>query len=352
MRKLFSLVVVAAVALLGCSAVNRIGSLAFGDGAVTQDELREKVLGFSSTFEVLVIEAADQISQGTNDARQRRLTLLWKIRMPPLAQQAASDPNPRGGYVEALTVAVAQRLYFAEGAGKSLFGAQQPIALETAQDIEIHALAIGASFLPPPKLAELHAEVEELARQHPLRGEFLRESIQIGLVKAESGGAFDDIVSIPMAPFRAVAGVESGAQAIHEFNATAAQFTEVVDALPQRVFVFECAGFRGHQTQHNHFVAWQKAQRLKPPRALGVILHEVHIDIKRIEQQVGNWLITSLSDPRRTEVAAAQMHSQRHLGGTLCNGQIDQRGVSLREAFRVLTAGPQVRLLLGVAQIG
>ena len=38
-----------------------------------------------------------------------------------------------------------------------------------------------------------------------------------------------------MAPFRAIAGVESGAQAIHEFNATAAQFTEIVDQLPQRM---------------------------------------------------------------------------------------------------------------------
>jgi len=38
-----------------------------------------------------------------------------------------------------------------------------------------------------------------------------------------------------MAPFRAIAGVESGAQAIHEFNNTAAQFTTIVDQLPQRL---------------------------------------------------------------------------------------------------------------------
>ena len=77
--------------------------------------------------------------------------------------------------------------------------------------------------------------MEELAKQHPIRGEFLRESIQAGLSNAESRGAFDDIIGIPMAPFRAIAGVESGAQAIHEFNATAAQFTEIVDQLPQRM---------------------------------------------------------------------------------------------------------------------
>ena len=34
---------------------------------------------------------------------------------------------------------------------------------------------------------------------------------------------------------RAIAGVESGAQAIHQFNATASQFIEIVDQLPQRM---------------------------------------------------------------------------------------------------------------------
>ena len=202
---------------------------------MTQDELRAALLDFSSGFTVLVTEAADRISVETREPTKRRLTLLWKIRMPPLAQEAASDQNPRTGYVEALTIAVAQRQYFQDGAGASLFGAQQPIALNAAQEIEQSALALGESFLPPEKLAELHTEVEELAKQHPIRGEFLRESIQVGLSNAETGGAFDDIIGIPMAPFRAIAGVESGAQAIHEFNATAAQFTEIVDQLPQRM---------------------------------------------------------------------------------------------------------------------
>ena len=228
------LVLLAALSTLSCSTVNWIGQQVGGD-RVTQDELRSGLLDFSSSFTVLVTEAADRISGETREPKKRRLTLLWKIRMPPLAQEAANDQNPRTGYIEALTVAVAQRQYFQDGAGASLFGAQQPIALTAAQEIEQNALQLGESFLPAEKLAELHAEVEELAKQHPIRGEFLRESIQVGLSNAETGGAFDDIIGIPMAPFRAIAGVESGAQAIHEFNATAAQFTEIVGQLPQRM---------------------------------------------------------------------------------------------------------------------
>lgn len=238
MTRRIALVLLAAVSTLSCSAVSWVGRQVMRPidaGRVTQDELRAGLLDFSSGFTVLVTEAADRISLETREPTKRRLTLLWKIRMPPLAQEAASDQNPRTGYVEALTVAVAQRQYFQDGAGASLFGAQQPIALDAAQEIEQNALKLGQSFLSAEKLAELHAEVEQLAKQHPIRGEFLRESIQAGLSSAETGGAFDDIIGIPMAPFRAIAGVESGAAAIHEFNATAAQFTEIVDQLPQRM---------------------------------------------------------------------------------------------------------------------
>ena len=238
MRKTILLFAVATT--LSCSVLQSVGrgvqSLYPGNGAVTQDELREKLINASTGFTVLVTEAADRISLETDKPKIRRLTLLWKIRIPPLAQQAAGDPNPRTGYVELLTVAVAQRQYFEEGgAGAAIFGSSQEIARDSAGRIVTYALKIGESFLPPAKLETLHGEVEAFAKQNPIRGEFLREGIAAGLAKAETLGIFNDIVSLPMAPFRAIAGVESGAQAIHEFNATASQFTEIIDQLPQRM---------------------------------------------------------------------------------------------------------------------
>lgn len=235
-RPLFLL---ALLSTLSCSILGSVGrqvqSLYPGSSDLTQSELREKLLDFSNGFGVIVTEAADRIALQTAEPKLRRLSLLWKIRMPAAAQLAASDVNPRTGYVESLTVAVAQRQYFEDGSGRSLFGEQQTVAIDAAREIEQNALRLGASFLPPAKLEDLRGDVEELAKSHPLRGEFLRETMQAGLVRAETGGVFNDIIGLPMAPFRAIAGVESGAQAIHEFNATAAEFTEIVDQLPQRL---------------------------------------------------------------------------------------------------------------------
>ncbi|MEX2205696.1 MAG: hypothetical protein WEF50_05655 [Myxococcota bacterium] len=237
MRKL--LLLIALLSTVSCATLGKVGKQVTslypgGDSALTLDELRAGLLDFSSLFGMLVTDAADRISAATSEAKIRRLALLWKIRMPPAAQLAATDPNPRTGYVEMLTVAVSQRQFFEDGAGSAIFGEQQHVALEAAKEIEAAALHGGSRFLPESKLKELHLDVQQLAKEHPIRGEFLRQNIQAGLEKAEKGGAFDDIISIPMAPFRAIAGVESGAQAIHEFNATAAQFTEIIDQLPQR----------------------------------------------------------------------------------------------------------------------
>jgi hypothetical protein len=206
-----------------------------GRGQVTEADLRSQMFEFRSTFAVMVGEAADRISNETTDTQVRRRSLLWKIRMPDAATIVVANPNPREAYVEALTLAIAQRQFLVDGGGSGLFGPQQPIAVDAARKIEERAVAIGQSFLTAEQLGELRLDLEKLASENPIRGEFLREGVAAGIEKAESGGAFNEILALPMAPFRALEGVDTGAQAIREFNVTAQQATDIVADLPQRV---------------------------------------------------------------------------------------------------------------------
>ena len=241
MRRIGSaaLVVLLACGLAGCSIVRAVRSgvtsLYDGSEGITQAELRNRMFEYSSGFDVFVGEAADRISTATSDPRLRRSSLLWKIRMPDAASLAATLPDPREAYVESLTLAIAQRQFFDNGNGKDMFGPQQSIALEAARDIEGRAVLIGETFLKHEQLVELRANLEKLALENPIRGEFLREGIQAGLDNAESKGTFDDIFALPMAPFRALEGVDTGAQAIREFNLTAQRATDLIADLPQRV---------------------------------------------------------------------------------------------------------------------
>ncbi len=50
---------------------------------------------------------------------------------------------------------------------------------------------------------------------------------------SEPGGRFDWIVGIPLSPFRALEGVDAGAQAVRELNVTAWRFNQILAAMPR-----------------------------------------------------------------------------------------------------------------------
>ncbi len=199
---------------------------------ITEDELSSDVLELANRFSAGVTAAADEVSAKTSSRAERRRALLWKVRLIPLAQEAAFS-GPREGYVELLVLCVAQRQYLTDGAGAQLFGEQQELARAAARRIEADARSYATRFLPGDRAAALAAEVETLAREHPIAGEFVSEGLQRAFADVEPGARFDWIFTLPMAPFRAFEGVESGAQAIHEFNATARQLGDLAARLPE-----------------------------------------------------------------------------------------------------------------------
>jgi hypothetical protein len=219
---------------LGCAAVTqRLPAAVGGDaGAATASELRTALGVWASSFASLVTAASDRIRSETRDRDARRHTLLWQLRMIPLARQAAFRPDAQEAYVAALAVATVQRTYLTVGEGAVLFGEQQPIAVGAAQQLERDLLELGNTFLSAEQLARLRQEVDSLAAQHPIRGVFAADALVQGFSDPKVRGMFAWVVDLPMVPFRALSGVSDTAQAVHAFNETAREFTETVSELP------------------------------------------------------------------------------------------------------------------------
>jgi hypothetical protein len=207
-----------------------------GRERLTQADLREALADFAGRFAAVVSDAADEIHRGTQDLTLRRRTLLWKIRMVPLVQEAAFSGDAREAYVSVLTIAVLMRQYLNEGDGRDIFGELQPTAASAARDLEEEARRIGGEFLTPADLDRVTRQVEEFARRRSIHGkEFDAQAVHLALVEVHTGSTFAWIVDLPMSPFRALEGVSSGAQAIHEFNQTALAFSQIVEGLPQQI---------------------------------------------------------------------------------------------------------------------
>jgi hypothetical protein len=59
-----------------------------------------------------------------------------------------------------------------------------------------------------------------LASGHPIRGIFVPETVQAVVSAVAPGGPFDWVIHYPLVPFRALEGVDAGAQAIRDFTVT------------------------------------------------------------------------------------------------------------------------------------
>ncbi|MCU0670789.1 MAG: hypothetical protein MUF70_15775 [Myxococcota bacterium] len=239
MRRSAALVLLFAslVSLSGCSGFRwpffRNDDL---DQAFTEEDLSSEVTSYVTRFSAQVTNASDDIRDSSPDRTIRRRALVWQLNMPPIIEEVAADASPRFAYFACLLISTAQRNYLRDGEGKDLFGDQQQVAIDTATLLLDDILGVGARFLSNRQLREISARAEDLATQFPIQGrDFSVQRIPRTIVRQEATSSLGWFIALPLAPFRALEGVDSGADAIHDFNRTAQQFAQIAARLPERL---------------------------------------------------------------------------------------------------------------------
>jgi len=207
----------------------------YGSGRISQQELREALSEYASRFEATTVATADSIAAGTKDPLIQRRTLRWKLGIIPVVNQAAFLSEPEAAYVAMLTAATATRDFLTTGGGTDAFGDQQQLAVDASNELVQAAVELGDRFLNEKELAHVTADVEELVRAHPIRGEFVAEQVQTLVTSSQSSPMFEWVTAIPLSPFRALQGVDQGAQAIRDFNVTAMEMSRIVAGMPRLI---------------------------------------------------------------------------------------------------------------------
>ncbi len=229
----------ALLALTGCQTAplrtmrGMLTGKSAAQAAYTEDDLRSDLAQYAEQFQGAITVASDSITSQTQDPAIRRRALLWKIRLIPLVSTAAYVPDPEHAYAALLTLAVSQDDFLTTGAGANAFGALQDIATETSGLLVQSIVEVGRNFLSDAELARARADVSSLVKEHPIRGDFVPDVARGFIEATAAGGRFDWIVTIPLSPFRALQGVDTGAQAIREINQTAQRFNQILGTLPQ-----------------------------------------------------------------------------------------------------------------------
>lgn len=221
--------------LPGASYVSNLATKTFAPGRISHEELREALLQYASRFEATVIATADTISSGSKDPVMQRRALRWKLGMTPAVNQAAFLPEPVAAYVGMLTLATSMQEYLKTGSGREVFGEQQRLAIDASDELVAAAGELGQRFLNEKELARVTQQVQSLVQAQPIRGEFVAENAQSLVSSSASNPTFDWLTTIPMSPFRALQGVDEGAQAIREVNTTAMEVARIGSAMPRLI---------------------------------------------------------------------------------------------------------------------
>lgn len=216
----------------GCNTVRRLTPGMSAAPQYSEQDLRSDLASLAAEFAAVVPAAADEITRQTSDRTILRRALEWKIGIVVTAQRVAFLPDVDRAFLGMVILSVGQRVHFTTGAAADSLGPLQPIAVQAAERLENEAFSIAQKLLTPKEVTRLRTEAEELIAESP-GGVVTPQSMVTALSRAKSSPDLAWVMSVPLAPFRALSGVSDTAQAINHFSETGRYFADTVAVLPQ-----------------------------------------------------------------------------------------------------------------------
>jgi len=232
------------LALVACGLILPIGcrresQRVVGSGAalpksqLSQEELRQILSRFEDYFATSVKQGASEIDILLPDARTQRLTLLWRTRCISALHTLVEQDDPLVAFVDAWALSLRMTLYLGAGDGSKLFGLHQDVALSTATQIETEIERVAQTLLESTIFEQTRNDLRAFAQANPIRGVFSKTLVYASEAQKGTPSPVATVINLPLAPFRAIEGVDRGAMAIRDFSTTAERFSDIVEELPE-----------------------------------------------------------------------------------------------------------------------
>jgi len=170
----------ALAALMASVASCSLISLKSPEKPLSTRDLNARILTheYSAHFIAAVEQTADQISAATEDPAARLNALRWKIAALDTSERAASQIAPMMGLLDTWALSVQMHQYLADGAGRALFAAQQPLAVALAAELAGQAQELARRLTAPDEFDHDQRFIDSYARAHPIESlQFARASI-------------------------------------------------------------------------------------------------------------------------------------------------------------------------------
>jgi hypothetical protein len=199
----------------------------------SKEELRESLNNFDEIAMATAAEAARQIDEKNSDFRTRKLLLVQRTQMRQAFHTMLEQEDPIIAFIETWALCVRLVNYLKHGEGNDLFKQHQDIVITASEKVRVEIEIIGRKFLQEDTFARTQRNISSFAKANPITGTYSNIVVYATQVRAGQSGIFDEVLSIPMSPFKAMSGVDRSASAIYGLRDSASRIADVAEELPE-----------------------------------------------------------------------------------------------------------------------
>ncbi|MHC4292211.1 MAG: hypothetical protein ACYSTR_08375 [Planctomycetota bacterium] len=206
------------------------------NGQITKAELRDELTRFENVFIASLKQTGGDISVAAQTSRIQRRGFRMRVRVIEALHAMTASEDPIIAFVDTWSLVIRLRIYLEAGEGSRLYEEQQPTVVNFIKNAESEMIRIAELFLKQGELEQVQQDLEEFAQEHPVTGLYANLIAYPTLdedEEKEESSALMRTLSIPMAPIRAMEGVDNTATSIRKVSDSVERFTDVAVQLPE-----------------------------------------------------------------------------------------------------------------------
>jgi hypothetical protein len=201
---------------------------------IQPEEVAAALISLSNQMQQQVQAAADEIERLVPGNDTRRRTLRWRIRITEVCTQARWRDNALAGVIELWFWTLATERHFTTGEGKAYFTEHHDKILERVRGLITTAEKLVVRCVPPEHFAALKTRVMATVESGDAfvvgKG---GAGNPLGSLLEVSG--LESLISIPLSPFSAFAGVKSGGDAATHLAIVAERAVDLMTTYPRLI---------------------------------------------------------------------------------------------------------------------
>jgi hypothetical protein len=217
----------------GGKSYSSIGGTKTLQSQISKEDLREELNKFEDYTVLTIKQTVNKLDELNPDRKTLKTNLIARIRLIQAFHIMTQQDDPVTAFIESWTLSKRVQMYFEEGAGSALYNNNQPVIIEACKQIEAEIENVGKKFLTEDAFHETNKLAGNFARQNPVRETFSNILVYATETVPGQPSPFSQVVALPMAPFKAMEGVDRTASSIYSVSGSMERFTDIVDNLPE-----------------------------------------------------------------------------------------------------------------------